>query len=96
MLIQQKLFSVLASCLIIGAIIYLVKKGKLKEEYSWLWLLTGIIILTLVLWYDLLLFFFPCNWRRDSDDHSFHLRHYFSDVNLSPFCNKDFRIEQSN
>ena len=57
MLIQQKLFSVLTSCLIIGAIIYLVKKGKLKEEYSWLWLLTGIIILTLVLWYDLLLFF---------------------------------------
>ena len=56
MLIQQKLFSVLISCLIIGTIIYLVKKGKLKEEYSWLWLLTGIIILTLALWYDLLLF----------------------------------------
>ena len=56
MLIQQKIFAVLASLSIFIAIIYLVKKGKLREEYSWLWLLTGLIMLALVLWYDLLVF----------------------------------------
>jgi hypothetical protein len=56
MLIQQKIFAVLASLSIFIAIIYLVKKGKLREEYSWLWLLTGLIMLLLVLWYDLLVF----------------------------------------
>ena len=35
---------------------YLVKKRKLREEYSWLWLLTGFVMLVLVLWYDLLLY----------------------------------------
>ena len=56
MLIQQKIFAIIASLSIFIVIIYLVKKGKLREEYSWLWLLTGSVILMLVLWYDLLLF----------------------------------------
>ena len=56
MLLQQKIFAVLAGLAIFVVIIYLVKKGKLKEEYSWLWLLTGAVILLLVIWYDLLLF----------------------------------------
>ena len=56
MLIQQKIFAVIASLAIFVVIIYLVKKGKLREEYSWLWLLTGAVILLLVIWYDLLLF----------------------------------------
>ena len=55
MLLQQKIFAVLAGLAIFVVIIYLVKKGKLKEEYSWLWLLTGAVILLLVIWYDLLL-----------------------------------------
>jgi Uncharacterized conserved protein (DUF2304) len=52
--LQQKIFAVLASLSILFTIVYLVKKGKLREEYSWLWLLTGLIILVLVFWYDLL------------------------------------------
>lgn len=55
MLIQQKVFAVFASILIVVVIITLVKNRKLKEEYSWLWLLTGAAILLLVLWYDILL-----------------------------------------
>lgn len=55
MTIQQKIFAVFASILIFVVIINLVKKRKLKEEYSWLWLLTGIVIILLVLWYDALL-----------------------------------------
>ena len=56
MLFQQKIFAIIASLAIFVVIIYLVKKGKLREEYSWLWLLTGAVVLVLVIWYDLLLF----------------------------------------
>ena len=56
MLLQQKIFAIIASLAIYVVIIYLVKKGKLREEYSWLWLLTGAIIILLVILYDLLLF----------------------------------------
>lgn len=55
MLIQQKIFAISASMVIFIVIINLVKNGKLKEEYSWLWLLTGFVIIILALWYDLLL-----------------------------------------
>ncbi len=57
MLLQQKLFAIIASLAILVTIIYLVKKRRLREEYSWLWLLTGSVILVLSLWYDLLLMF---------------------------------------
>jgi hypothetical protein len=53
--LQQKIFAVIASLSIFIVIIYLVKKRKLREEYSLIWLLTGFAILLLVLWYDLLL-----------------------------------------
>jgi hypothetical protein len=55
MTIQQKVFAILASIFIFIVIINLVKKNKLKEEYSWLWLLTGFVMIILVIWYDLLL-----------------------------------------
>lgn len=55
MTIQQKIFAIAASLLIFIVIINLVKSRRLKEEYSWLWLLTGAFMLVLVLWYDILL-----------------------------------------
>jgi hypothetical protein len=55
MSIQQKVFAILVGILIFVIIITLVKNKKLKEEYSWLWLLTGFFIIVLVFWYDLLL-----------------------------------------
>jgi hypothetical protein len=35
-------------------VIELVRRRKLREEYSWLWLMTGAIIILLALWFDLL------------------------------------------
>ena len=35
-------------------VIELVRRRKLREEYSWLWLLTACVILVLTLWFDLL------------------------------------------
>lgn len=55
MTIQQKMFAIFVSIFIFIIIINLVKNKKLKEEYSWLWLLTGLLIIIMVLWYDILL-----------------------------------------
>jgi thiol:disulfide interchange protein len=38
-------------------IIELVRRRRLREEYSWLWLLTGFVILVLTIWFDLLKWF---------------------------------------
>ena len=56
MLYRQKIFAIVASILIMLVVVELVRRRKLREEYSWLWLLTGGIIILLVGWYDLLLF----------------------------------------
>ncbi len=55
MLFRQKIFAITAALFLLVLIFELVRRRKLKEEYSWLWLLTGVSILVLTLWYDLLL-----------------------------------------
>lgn len=54
MTIQQKLFALLLGAGLFVLIIDLVRRRKLAEEYSFLWLCTGFGIVLLVLWYDLL------------------------------------------
>jgi len=56
MFFQQKVFAIIASLLIMLLVVELVRRRKLREEYSWLWLLTGGVIILLVVWYDLLVF----------------------------------------
>lgn len=51
---RQKIFAIIISLTLLIFIIELVRRKKLREEYSWLWLLTGAMILILALWYDLL------------------------------------------
>ena len=54
MFLHQKIFAVFASFLIMAVVVELVRRRKLREEYSWLWLLTGAVIVALLIWYDLL------------------------------------------
>lgn len=54
MTLHQKIFSIIASIFIILIVFELVRRRKLREEYSWLWLLTSGIIIVLIVWYDLL------------------------------------------
>ncbi len=54
MFIHQKIFAIIASFLIMAVVVELVRRRKLREEYSWLWLVTGGMIILLVIWYDLL------------------------------------------
>ncbi len=56
MTFHQKIFAVLASGILVAFILTLVYKRRIKERYSWLWLLTGVAIFILVVWYDFLLF----------------------------------------
>ena len=55
MLFRQKLFAILVVAFLLMLIFELVRRRKMREEYSFLWLLCGISILILVIWYDLLL-----------------------------------------
>lgn len=56
MTIHQKIFAVIASIGVFIFIIELVRKRRLKEEYSWLWIITGVAMIVLVVWYRLLVF----------------------------------------
>ncbi len=54
---QQRVFALATGFFILAFILELVRRRKLKEEYSWLWLLAGSLISLVVIWYDLLGFF---------------------------------------
>jgi hypothetical protein len=49
---EVRVFSILVGILIFVGIIELVRRRKLREEYSWLWLLAGASIFLLSLSYD--------------------------------------------
>lgn len=54
MTLQQQIFALIAGGIIFLFIIELIRRRLLREEYSWLWFLTGFVIFVLVTWYDLL------------------------------------------
>lgn len=52
--IRQKIVAIFIAVSIFIVILELVRRRKLREEYSWLWLLTGAFIIVLALWHELL------------------------------------------
>lgn len=56
MLLRQRFFVILMGIGLLVLIFELVRRRKLREEYSWLWMLTGLGIFILAVWHDLLLF----------------------------------------
>jgi len=55
MSIRLKVMVVLLSFFLIVLIIELVRRRKLKEEYSWLWMITGAVILISSVWDGILI-----------------------------------------
>ncbi len=53
---QLKILAAVIGVTLFIYIIELVRKRSLREEYAWLWMLTGLMIVVLSLWYDLLVF----------------------------------------
>ena len=52
--IRNKLVALIFGDGMLILILDLVRRRRLREEYSWLWLMTGSVILLLTLWFDLL------------------------------------------
>jgi len=52
--LRLKILSILIGVSLFIYIIELVRRRKLREEYAWLWLLAGLTIVLLSIWYDLL------------------------------------------
>ncbi len=55
MTFHQKFFALFVSLTILVLIVEMIRRRKIKEEYSWLWLLVGISMTILVLRFDLLM-----------------------------------------
>ena len=47
---HQRIFAVVMTLLFLVFILGLIRKKKLKEEYTWLWFLVGVFLLVLVVW----------------------------------------------
>ncbi|MBT1072575.1 DUF2304 domain-containing protein [Pelotalea chapellei] len=50
--VSQKIFALLICCFVFVVTVNLVRKRKLREEYSVLWLLTSLLMFVLVLRYE--------------------------------------------
>lgn len=50
MLLRQKMLAAIFGIIILYTIVQLVRNKKLREEFSWLWIITGISIFILGLW----------------------------------------------
>jgi hypothetical protein len=53
--LHQTVFALLTSLLALTLVLELVRRRKLREEYSWLWLLTAGAMVLLVVWFRLLI-----------------------------------------
>lgn len=53
--LRQKIFAIVVAVSLLVLVVELVRRRKLREEYSWLWLLASLVVLVLALWYDALL-----------------------------------------
>ena len=55
-MIRLKILAGLIGVSLFIYIIELVRRRQLREEYAWLWLLTGLVIVVLSFWYGLLVY----------------------------------------
>lgn len=51
---RQQIFALVVSVALLVFIVEMVRRRLLREEYSWLWILTGVVILVLSIWFGLL------------------------------------------
>lgn len=51
---RQQIFAVVAAVALLIFIVEMVRRRRLREEYSWLWIVTGVAIFVLVVWFGLL------------------------------------------
>jgi len=54
---QQKIFILVAGMAIIWLIVDLVRRGRLREEFSWIWILCAVLGMVFGLWHQLQVWF---------------------------------------
>lgn len=54
---RQRLVAVLLAAAVLGLVLELVRRRKLREEYSWVWVATSLVLITLAVDQDLLVAF---------------------------------------
>jgi len=54
MTLRQQLFALVASIALLVFIVEMVRRRRLREEYAFLWILTGVAVLVLSAWFGLL------------------------------------------
>jgi len=54
--LHQTVFALVTALLAFFFVLELVRRRRLREEYSWLWLLTAGVMVLLAVWYRLLVF----------------------------------------
>jgi hypothetical protein len=54
LLAEQRPFAIITAIILLGLIVYLIRKRKLREEYALLWLAVGVGVIVLAAWYGLL------------------------------------------
>lgn len=53
---HQRVFAVLTSIAVLALVLELVRRRRLREEYSWLWIATAVLMTGIVVWYRPLLY----------------------------------------
>lgn len=53
MLPEQRPFAIVTAVLLLGIIVFLIRRRKLREEYALLWLAVGAGLIVVALWYGL-------------------------------------------
>jgi hypothetical protein len=51
---RQQVFALVMSVALLAFIVEMVRRRRLREEYSWLWILVGVAIVVLSVWFGLL------------------------------------------
>jgi hypothetical protein len=54
MTLRQQIFALVISVALLVFIVEMVRRRRLREEYSWLWIATGVAIFVLSIWFGLL------------------------------------------
>lgn len=51
---RQQIFALVASVALLVFIVEMVRRRRLREEYSWLWIVVGVAVFVLSVWFGLL------------------------------------------
>jgi hypothetical protein len=92
---RQQVFAIAASIFIVLLVFELVRRKRLREEYTWLWILSAATIFLITVRYDLLVFHHAPDWRCPADNDSFPVRHPVSLPDLPALRREDDNAQRT-